>query len=107
MTEEFQKKALKKAKQAAGIPDSVTVYDERISDLIEAAVIKMRTGGVPKSVIAEGSALVISCIARYVCYLLEGENGDTKRADWHLREFTQQVFDLSLEKEDAKMEGLL
>lgn len=107
MTEEFKKRALKKAKIAAGIPDSVTVYDERIGDLIEAAVIKMRTGGVPKSVIAEGSAPVISCIARYVCYMMEGENGDSKKADWHLREFNQQVFDLSLEKDGDTMEGLL
>ena len=60
MTEEFKKRALKKSKTTAGIPDSVTVYDERISDLIDDAVIEMRTGGVPQSVIDEGAAPVIS-----------------------------------------------
>ena len=60
MTTEQKEKILKKVKKVAGIPETVTVYDERIDDLIEAAVIKMRTGGVPKSVIDEGSSLVIS-----------------------------------------------
>lgn len=107
MTEEFKKRALKKSKTTAGIPDSVTVYDERISDLIEAAVIKMRTGGVPKSVIAEGSAIVLECIAHYVCFELRGDTGETKDAKWHHDKFEDTEFLLSLEKEGATMEGLL
>lgn len=107
MTEELKKRALKKSKTTAGIPDSVTVYDERISDLIEAAVIKMRTGGVPKSVIDEGSALVFSCIAHYVCFELRGDTGETKDAKWHHDKFEDTEFLLSLEKEGATMEGLL
>lgn len=107
MTEEFKKRALKKAKIAAGIPDSVTVYDERISDLIDDAVIEMRTGGVPQSVIDEGAAPVISCIAHYVCYELRGDTGETKDANWHLGKFERKVFRLSLEQPGATMEGLL
>lgn len=107
MTEEFKKRALKKSKITAGIPDSVTVYDERISDLIEAAVIKMRTGGVPKSVIAEGSAIVLECIAHYVCSELRGDTGETRDAKYHSTKFEDLEFLLSLEKDGATMEGLL
>lgn len=107
MTEEFKKRALKKSKTTAGIPDSVTVYDERISDLIDDAVIEMRTGGVPQSVIDEGTAPVISCIAHYVCYELRGDTGETKDANWHLGNFERKVFRLSLEQPGATMEGLL
>lgn len=107
MTEEFKKRALKKSKTIAGIPESVTVYDERISDLIDDAVIEMRTGGVPQSVIDEGTAPVISCIAHYVCYELRGDTGETKDANWHLGKFERKVFRLSLEQPGATMEGLL
>lgn len=107
MTEEFKKRALKKSKTTAGIPDSVTVYDERISDLIDDAVIEMRTGGVPQSVIDEGAAPVISCIAHYVCYELRGDTGETKDANWHLGKFERKVFRLSLEQPGATMEDLL
>ena len=107
MTEELKKRALKKSKTTAGIPESVTVYDERISDLIDDAVIEMRTGGVPQSVIDEGAAPVISCIAHYVCYELRGDTGETKDANWHLGKFERKVFRLSLEQPGATMEGLL
>ena len=36
MTTEQKEKILKKVKKVAGIPETVTVYDERIDDLIEA-----------------------------------------------------------------------
>ena len=107
MTTEQRKNILKKVKKSAGSPETVTVYDERIDDLIEAAVIKMRTGGVPKSVIDEGSSLVISCISHYVCYELRGDTGETKNANWHHTEFENLEFLLSLEKEGATMEGML
>ena len=107
MTEEFKKRALKKSKIAAGIPDSVAVYDERISDLIDDAVIEMRTGGVPQSVIAEGSAAVLSCIAHYVGYELAGDAGESKTANWHFGKFERKVFRLSLEQNGDTMEGLL
>ena len=39
MTTEQKEEILKKVKKAAGIPEAVTVYDERISDLIPDAVV--------------------------------------------------------------------
>lgn len=107
MTAEKQKEILKKVKKNAGIPETVTVYDERIADLIPDAIIEMRTGGVPQSVIDEASPAVITAISHYVCYELAGYTGETKNADWHLKKFERRVFRLSLEQPGATMEGLV
>lgn len=107
MTAEKQKEILKKVKIPAGIPDSVTVYDERIADLITGAIIEMRTGGVPQSVIDEASPAVITAISHYVCYEMAGDIGETKTASWHFAKFERKVFRLSLEQPGATMEGML
>ena len=107
MTTEQKEKILKKVKKAAGIPETVTVYDERIDDLIPDAVVEMITGGVPLSIIDEASPAVITTIAHYVCYELAGDIGETKNANWHHSEFENLEFLLSLEKDGATMEGML
>lgn len=104
MTAEKQKEILKKVKKSAGIPETVTVYDERISDLIPDAVVEMITGGVPQSIIDEASPAVITAITHYVCYELAGDIGETKNANWHLTKFERKVFRLSLEKPGATLE---
>ena len=104
MTTEQKENILKKVKKSAGIPDSVTVYDERIEDLIPDAVVEMKTGGVPQSIIDEASPAVITTIAHYVCYELAGDIGETKNANWHLTKFERKVFRLSLEQPGATLE---
>lgn len=107
MTVEKQKEILKKVKIRAGIPETVTVYDDRIADLIPDAIVEMRTGGVPQSVIDEASPAVVTAIGHYVNYELAGDTGDTKEADWNLKKFERKVFRLSLEQQGATMEGLV
>ena len=107
MTAEKQKEILKKVKIRAGIPESVTVYDERIEDLITGAIIKMRTGGVPQSVIDEASPAVTIAIGHYVRFELDGDTGETKNASLHMDMFNDMVFALSLEQPGATMEGLV
>lgn len=104
MTTEQQEKILKKVKKSAGIPETVTVYDERIEDLIPDAVVEMITGGVPQSIIDEASPAVITAITHYVCYELAGDIGETKNANWHLTKFERKVFRLSLEQPGATLE---
>lgn len=107
MTAEKQKEILKKVKIRAGIPEAVTVYDERIADIITGAIIKMRTGGVPQSVIDEASPAVTIAIGHYVRFELDGDTGETQKAKWHHDMFKDMVFDLSLEQQGATMEGLV
>ena len=104
MTTEQKEEILKKVKKAAGIPETVTVYDERIDDLIPDAVVEMITGGVPLSIIDEASPAVITTIAHYVCYELAGDIGETKNANWHFSKFERKVFRLSLEQPGATLE---
>ena len=104
MTTEQKEKILKKVKKAAGIPETVTVYDERIDDLVQDAIIEMRTGGVSQTVMDEASPAVITAITHYVCYELAGDIGETKNANWHLTKFERKVFRLSLEQPGATLE---
>ncbi len=104
MTTEQKEKILKKVKKSAGIPETVTVYDERIDDLVQDAIIEMRTGGVSQAVMDEASPAVITTIAHYVCYELAGDIGETKNANWHFSKFERKVFRLSLEQPGATLE---
>lgn len=107
MTAEKQKELLKKVKKAAGIPETVTVYDERISDLIQDAILEMRTGGVSKSVMDEASASVIVTIGVYVRSGLDGDVGDIQSEAKRLKLFEDRVFKLSLTPDGETLEGML
>lgn len=107
MTPENLEKILKKVKQNASIPENVSVYDEQITDLIPGAIIEMRTGGVPKSIVDECSPSVIITASHYICYELDGYIDSIKNADWHLRQFERSVFRLSQEKEGDTLGGLV
>lgn len=107
MTEEQKEKILKKVKKPAGIPDSVTVYDERIEDLIQDAILEMRTGGVSKAVMDEASASVIATIAVYVRSGLDGDVGDVQSEAKRLKMFKDRVLKLSLTPDGETLEGLV
>lgn len=107
MTAEKQKEILKKVKIPAGIPETVTVYDERIEDLIQDAILEMRTGGVSKAVMDEASASVIATIAVYVRSGLDGDVGDVQSETRRLKLFKDRVFKLSLTPDGETLEGML
>ena len=107
MTTEQRKNILKKVKKAAGIPETVTVYDERIDDLVKDAIIEMRTGGVSQAVMDEASPAVIEVISIYVKYGLRADAGDTANAKWALTRFKDRVFALSLTPAGETLGGFL
>lgn len=107
MTAEKQKEILKKVKKNAGIPETVTVYDERIEDLIQDAILEMRTGGVSKVVMDEASASVIATIGVYVRSGLDGDVGDVQNEAKRLKMFKDRVFKLSLTPDGETLEGML
>lgn len=102
-----KEKIIKKVKKNAYIAEGVTVYDERITDLIEDAIFELKTGGVPSSVIEEGSPTVINVISNFVCRALKSDAGDTKTASWFKKEFDNKVFVLSLLKPGASVENYM
>lgn len=107
MTAENLEKILKKVKKNTGIPETVSVYDEHIAELTQDAIIDMRTGGVPQSIIDEMSPPVITAISHYVGYEMDGEAGNLQRANWHLTHYNDRVRKLSLEKPGATLGGFV
>lgn len=107
MTTEQKEKILKKVKKSAGIPETVTVYDERIDDLVQDAIIEMRTGGVSQAVMDEASPAVIEVISIYVKSGLRADAGDITNAKWALTRFKDRVFALSLTPAGETLEGFL
>lgn len=107
MTTEQKEKILKKVKKSAGIPETVTVYDERIDDLVQDAIIEMRTGGVSQDVMDEASPAVIEVISIYVKSGLRADAGDTANAKWAQKRFEDRVFKLSLTPDGTTLEGFL
>ena len=107
MTTEQKEKILKKVKKSAGIPETITVYDERIDDLVSDAIIEMRTGGVSQAVMDEASPAVIEVISIYVKYGLRADAGDTTNAKWAQKRFEDRVFKLSLTPAGATLGELL
>lgn len=97
MTEEKFEKILKKIKKRAGIPESVTIYDDEFSDLINGCLFDMDEAGVPAELLADPPAQVINVIAYYV----QRERAeDNKTADWYEKMYQRFLFRLSLLKED-------
>lgn len=107
MTAEKQKEILKKVKKSAGIPETVTVYDERIDDLVQDAMIEMRTGGVSQAVMDEASPAVIEVISIYVKAGLRADAGDITNAKWAQKRFEDRVFALSLTPAGETLGGFL
>lgn len=97
MTEVKFEKILKKIKKRDGIPESVTIYDDEFSDLINGALFDMDEAGVPAELLEDPPAQVINVIVYYV-KMARAE--DNKMADWYEKMYQKFLSRLSLLKED-------
>lgn len=97
MTEAKFEKILKKIKKRAGVPESVTIYDDEFSDLINGALFDMDEAGVPAELLEDPPAQVINVIVFYV-NMARAENNKT--ADSFKNLYKDFLFRLSLLKED-------
>lgn len=86
-----------KVKARAGYADSVTAFDTEISDLMEAAVTDMLTGGVPEALFVTEAPIdkrILDAIASYVNAKIEHDRRDTLM---YMDLYHQNVRKLSLE----------
>lgn len=93
MTEEIKEKILKKIKKRIGLTDNVKIYDEELTDLIEAAEFDMMEAGVPVEMLEDPNPQVINCIALFV---RTERAEDNKTADWYESQYQKTLFRLSL-----------
>lgn len=83
-------------KERVGYAESVTAFNQEITDLAEAAVADMLTGGVPEAMfVNEGvDKRILNTISLYVNAYIEHDRTDTQR---YIDLFHRNVLKLSLE----------
>lgn len=83
-------------KERVGYAESVTAFNQEITDLAEAAVTDMLTGGVPEAMfVNEGvDKRILNTISLYVNAYIEHDRADTQK---YLDLFHKNVLKLSLE----------
>ena len=85
---------LKTIKKRCGISENVTVYDDEINSLSEAAKMDMKISGVPDGIMEKnGAVTAISCYVR--AYLGQ----DRENSELYIKLYRDAVFRLTLQEE--------